>query len=249
MASKYINHRNPIDYLSCLPGQFDSFLEKNELIALATLNRQTASIFGANLEQQTYEILQEIQGKGWYITIQVKHQQLTHLYMKRICEETKETKGIPNVVYKLTTLEELVIRSYPAINISGGISENIGNLVNLETLDMKGIGITSILPESIKNITKLRIINLLGNKIISDIPKSWFQGETGPFRNQNSKIQIWKRASRGHPYVYIGSILNIPEEHKKTPFFQINDEWLEMPILCRTKRMYPRLKWYGVEWV
>jgi hypothetical protein len=100
-------------------------------------------------------------------------------------------------------------------------------------------------------MTKLRSLVLSGNTITEDIPSTWF-GETGPLRADDSNVNIWRRVQNGWPHYYRGSILEMPEEERKTPFTLVdpdNNEWISQPILCRSMAIQYITMWYGVEFV
>ena len=245
----------------CLfPGLFAPFLEKNEMLELATLNRCCFRAFGANLDEETYNILVELQRNNWLIKIHLEGRRLTRLYMRKqpsfapsYLETDNTTNAIPESICQLKTLKVLVIRRayFVAGPISGGIPEKIGELTDLEIFDARNVGFTSRFPESMVKMTKLRSLDLSGNKIIEDIPSTWF-GETGPLRAEDSNVVIWKRVRNGYQYYHRRSILEMPEEERKTPFTLVNpdeNEWVSQPLLCRSMAVRPIKTWYGGEFV
>jgi len=252
-------YKNPIEAMCTFPGFFTSFLEKNERLKLATLNSYCSMAFGANLDEETYGVLMELQENNWFVKIHLEGRRLTRLYMRKQTSsasphlETDNTMNvIPESICQLKTLKVLIIRQVCfAEPISGGIPQNIGELTDLEVFDARNVGFTSGFPESMVQMTKLRTLDLLGNKIIEDIPSTWF-GETGPLRSEDSNVNIWKRVRNGYQYYYTGSILEMPEDERKTSFTLVDpdeNEWISQPLLCRSMAVTPIKMWYGVEYV
>ena len=229
------------------------------MLRIATLNRYCAMTFGANLDEETYDILVKLQQNNWFIKIHMERRRLIRLYMRkqpRFTDSQLETYNtvntIPEIICQLKTLKVLIIRQACfAEPISGGIPQNIGELTDLEVFDARNVGFTSGFPESMVQMTKLRTLDLLGNKIVEDIPSTWF-GETGPLRSEDSNVNIWKRVRNGYQYYYTGSILEMPEEERKTSFTLVDpdeNEWISQPLLCRSMAVTPIKMWYGVEYV
>ena len=240
--------KNPLEAMGLFPDLFTSFLEKNKKLELAKANRYCSMAFGANLDEETYGILMDLQQNNWFIKIHLEGRRLTRLYMRK---ENEATGDIPESICHLKTLKVLVIRRGYSAYISGEIPKNIGELTNLESFDARNAGITSGFPESMVRMTKLRSLVLSGNTITEDIPSAWF-GEKGPLRAEDSNVNIWKRARNGRPHYYRGSILEMPEEERKTPFTLVdpeNNEWISRPLLCRSMAIQLITMWYGVEFV
>ena len=257
--TKIMAYKNPIEAMCIFPGLFTSFLEKNERLELATLNSNFSTAFGANLDEETYGVLMEIKENNWFIKIHLEGRRLTHLYMRKQTSsaaphlETDNTaNAIPESICLLKTLKVLIIRQvYFAEPISGGIPENIGELTDLEVFDARNVGFTSRFPESMVKMTKLRTLDLSGNKMIEDIPATWF-GETGPLRAEDSYVNIWRRSRKGYLYCYRGSILNMPENERKTTYELVDTNeniWASPPLLCRSMAVRPVKTWYGVEYI
>jgi hypothetical protein len=235
---------NLVDVMCILPGLVSEFLDTTQRLELATLNRHCAIAFGSNLDQETHDVLKDINNNGWFIQTYIEGRTLTRLYMRKDREVTGDTR-IPESVCQLTTLKELVVRCGAGGEVTGGIPENIGNLANLEVFDAEAVGLTSGFPDSMSRLDKLCRINLLGNTITHDIPDSWFQ-ETGPLRSLNSRTEIWRTTRDG----YVGSILNMPEEYRRTTFTQVGtNDWVAQPVLCRSMGMRSVKMWYGSEWM
>ena len=246
-TSETMTTRNPLDAMCLFPELFASYIETNNTkLELSTINRYYAKIFGINLNEHIYDILKEIEKQNWLIKIRLNRRQVTHLYMRK---KDNTTGDIPECVCQLKTLKVLVIRCEFGATITGGIPEKIGELANLETFDAKNIGITNGFPESMVQLTKLQSLDLTGNKIIEDIPFTWF-GETGPLRAKDSKINIWRRVRNGWPYYYRGSILEMSENERKTPYILVGEnEWITKPILCRSMAIKCIKTWYGTDYV
>ena len=240
--------KNPLEAMGLFPELFSSFLEKNKQLELATMNRHLSMAFGANLDEETHGILMDLQQNNWFIKIYMEGRRLTRLYMRK---EYETTGDIPESICHLKTLKVLVIRCGNGACISGGIPKNIGELTNLESLDARDAGITSGFPESMVRMTKLKSLVLSGNTIIEDIPSSWF-GETGPLRAKDSIVNIWQRVRNGWSHYYSGTILEMSEEERKTPFELVDsesNEWISQPLLCRSMAIRPITMWYGVEFI
>jgi hypothetical protein len=240
--------KNPLEAMGLFPDLFTSFLEKNKKLELAKANRYCSMAFGANLDEETYGILMDLQQNNWVIKIHLEGRRLTRLYMRK---EDNTTGDIPESICHFKTLKVLVIRRGYSAYISGGIPKNIGELTNLELFDARNADITSGFPESMVRMTKLRSLVLSGNTITEDIPSTWF-GEKGPLRADDSNVNIWRRVQNGWPHYYRGSILEMPEEERTTPFTLADpdsNEWISQPLLCRSMAIQPITMWYGVEFV
>ncbi|CAN6919718.1 unnamed protein product [Brassica oleracea var. botrytis] len=56
-------------------------------------------------------------------------------------------------------------------NLSGNLTEDLGNLVSLEVLDLRGNFFQGSLPRSFKNLQKLRYLGLSGNNLTGELPR------------------------------------------------------------------------------
>lgn len=252
-----MGYQTPIEAMCLFPGFFAPFLEKNERLQMATLNNYFFRAFGANLDEETYGILMDLQRNNWFVKIQLEGRRLTSLYM---CKQMSSaaphlemghtTNTIPRSICRLKTLKVLIIRkAHFSKPILGGIPETIGELTDLEVFDVRNVGLTSGFPESMVQMTKLRSLDLSGNKIIEDIPSTWF-GETGPLRGEDSNVNIWNRVRNGYQYCYRGTILEMPEEERKTTYTLVDHNenvWSTQPLLHRSMAIRSIKTWYGVE--
>ncbi|XP_006412927.2 MDIS1-interacting receptor like kinase 1 [Eutrema salsugineum] len=55
-------------------------------------------------------------------------------------------------------------------NLSGNLTEDLGNLVSVEVLDLRGNFFQGSLPSSFKNLQKLRFLGLSGNNLTGELP-------------------------------------------------------------------------------
>ncbi|VVB16416.1 unnamed protein product [Arabis nemorensis] len=55
-------------------------------------------------------------------------------------------------------------------NLSGNLTEDLGNLVSLEVLDLRGNFFQGSLPSTFKNLQKLRFLGLSGNNLTGELP-------------------------------------------------------------------------------
>ena len=192
----FCNSGGPIEYIGCnLLCIFCNFIDNKNKNVLAQLNKYCSNIFGINLHMNTYLILKDIQDKGWKIKIQIQNNILTHLYM---CLENPYSEKsiectIPDEICQLITLKELVIRRGINGEIIGGLPENIGNLINLEYLDIRISSIISKFPFSMIKMHNLHSLDLRGTKIIENIPREWFWHRNGPEDKAARIIQnMWR---------------------------------------------------------
>ena len=163
-------------------------------IDLTEVNYYDADKFGKHLDQKVHDILSRLQ-EDWQIQIKVENRYPTYLDMLLRGGTTwVRTRTIPNDVCQLTTLKELVIRIGWRSSIIEGIPENIGNLVNLEKLEIKDTDMITKFPHSMVNMRNLRSINLEGTTVIANIPRSWLWRRNGP---EERKARIIQNAWRG----------------------------------------------------
>ena len=64
------------------------------------------------------------------------------------------------------------IGTTPETRLSGHLPEWIGNLSNLESLDLGDNQLTGPIPESIGKLAKLKVLRLSGNQLTGPIPES-----------------------------------------------------------------------------
>ena len=79
------------------------------------------------------------------------------------------TGSIPPRIGDLTNLEYLNLRLG---HLSGGIPPEIGNLTNLTHLDLRYNQLTGSIPPEIGNMTNLRYLYLNDNQLTGEIPES-----------------------------------------------------------------------------
>jgi len=84
------------------------------------------------------------------------------------CEEGIEVE-LWNLCYNIEETEELLLNG---LDIGGYIPYNIGELVNLQILDLSRNQFEGELPSSIGNLTRLKKLYILGNRLEGSIPES-----------------------------------------------------------------------------
>ena len=102
--------------------------------------------------------------------------------------------GIPTSITQLTRLKSLIIQGNVFFNEP--IPANIGNLTNLETLDLSYNRMPETIPTSIGNLTRLHTLKLEHNNLTGDIPK-----ELGSLRNLK-KLILGERQPTGSFFLY-----------------------------------------------
>ena len=253
-----------LNITAAIPMEISKFLENNELNILGTTSKFIKYTFSPRLlDDHTHNILKQLQNKGWKVKIPNERSisgKLEKLYLRSTINDLE----FDPIICEITSLKELTITEGPKeiagwcpgyfYNfVSGKIPNEIGKLVNLEMLDICDLHLITGLPESMKNMTKLKELYITGkNKVIESIPECLFTGELGPLRNKESIIDIWRRRGYGgHRYLYKGSILDMSENIRKTPFIRMmypldgGLEWFRNPGLCRSSYPEKVKTWYG----
>ena len=244
------------DVMYQVPNVFLTFLEADDLRKLPDVSKTCRDLLIAS-ERSALLTFNKV---GWGVKLKLN---VNGTVEKLYLESRTDNVSIPPCIAAFTQLKELVIRKGRYITeegisfyeITGSLPREIGLLKNLEELDAKGAGITSFLPESMKLMENLRLLNLKGNHILGSIPASFFEGERGPLRSEDSYIRIWWETyitvnfgEEEFPMLtdaHSGSILNMAPELRVTP--NLNDLEMRPPVMRRSNAIAWIKTWWGGE--
>ncbi len=134
------------------------------------------------------------------------------------------TGKIPESIYTLTKLETLHLYGN---QFEGGISEKLGDLVNMEDLNFQYAGLSGTLPKSISNLKKLEGLMVDGNKLSGEVPVEIAQCE-------NIRILVLENNQ------FEGSLLNRFDNMTNLEHLELayNNFSGELPALTNCSRIY-----------
>jgi hypothetical protein len=251
-----MNGYNLYDIIDMCPHLM-TMLNNNDKRNLGSTNKKLQKKLTPGLDVKVYNILKEIINHGWDIKINIEKKDNTGVLKKLyILSNLYKEEGlcIPEIIGELTSLTELVIREgwlwkFGRAPVTGTIPESICKLVNLEVLDANKTSLITKIPSDMCNLHKLRVLILLGNTITSDIPESFFIGEKGPLRSDDSYMYLWDSYEFGKGDIHTGSILNLNKEYRKTPYYEWAGEFMDgvsNMLPTRQSHMIRKTKtWYG----
>ncbi|ORY45064.1 L domain-like protein [Rhizoclosmatium globosum] len=130
--------------------------------------------------------------------------QLLKQLRRLILFQTTCSGPFPEVICQLASLRELKFRSKsPSTFLNGTIPVSIGNLTNLEILDLSGNNLSGSIPPEIGDLKELMILNLARNNFTGEIP-----GEIGLLTKLKS-ILLSENELSGPIPVQIGNLTKL----------------------------------------
>ena len=251
--------------LSMMPFKFFDYCNRNDILKMTVLNKRINEIIKLYfINNKRYHIEREenaliiLKNMGFKPTIKVGDNNTIVKMCLKPSNFCSNDLYIPYCISEFKDLTDLIFRSgysslhNKTISIIGKIPPEIGLLKNLHKLDIKNAKLLTTIPNSMKMMTKLNYLDLIGNVVLGEIPRSFFEGSTGPLRNDDSWLNIWN-----YHGPHNGSILKLPYIQRSTSFHKFDEtdpdddffSWFSFPTLRRQNACRWVETWYGGEYI
>ncbi|XP_021974541.1 receptor-like protein 7 [Helianthus annuus] len=122
----------------------------------------------ASIGNLTHLNILDLRSCGFIGTLPTSVRNLTRLTVLSLEGNHNLTGYIPEF-HGSSELKQLIVAG---TNFQGSIPDSIGNLRNLNILDLRSCGFTGTLPASLSNLAQLTVLNLMGNKFTGILPSS-----------------------------------------------------------------------------